>query len=77
MYSGWVDNVCFNDWFTSVVVPYCRRLEGKVVILGDNLPSHFSEEVIKKCVNFSIAFVCLPPISTHMCQPIDVSVLLY
>ena len=27
--SGWFDNVCFTDWFLSVVVPFCRHLDGK------------------------------------------------
>ena len=57
-----------------MAVPYCQRLEGKLVILGDNLASHFSEEVLKKCTDFNISFICLPPNSTHRCQPLDVSV---
>ena len=46
----------------------------KVVILGDNMASHFSEEVLKKCEDFNKTFVCLPSSSTYMCQPLDVSV---
>ena len=72
--SGWFDNVCFTDWFISVVVPFCRHLDGKKVIIGDNLASHFSEEVLSKCAELNISFVCLPPNTTHMCQPLDVSV---
>jgi hypothetical protein len=72
--SGWFDSTCFSDWFNSVVVPFCRRLDGKKVLLGDNLASHFSESVVSKCEELDIAFVCLPPNSTHMCQPLDVSV---
>ena len=44
------------------------------MILRDNLASHFSEEVIKKCEYFKISFVCLPHNITHMCQPLDVPV---
>jgi hypothetical protein len=72
--SGWFDSVCFADWFASVIVPFCRRLPGKKVLIGDNLASHFSPEVIAKCETLNIAFVCLPPNSTHLCQPLDVSV---
>ena len=72
--SGWFDSVCFTDWFMSVVVPYCRRLDGtsKKVLIGDNLASHFSADVIAKCEDQNIRFACLPPNSTHMCQPLDV-----
>lgn len=72
--SGWFDKVCFSDWFHTVVVPYCRHLNGKKVIIGDNLSSHFCHEVIAVCQQMNIHFVCIPPNSTHYCQPLDVSV---
>ena len=40
--SGWFDNVCSSDWFTTVILPWCRRNEGPKVIIGDNLSSHLS-----------------------------------
>jgi hypothetical protein len=42
-------------------------------MIGDNLSSHFSNDVIKSCEKYNIAFVCLPPNSTHLSQPLDVS----
>jgi hypothetical protein len=44
------------------------------VIIGDNLSSHFCHDVISACQKFGIRFVCLPPNSTQLCQPLDVSV---
>jgi len=70
--SGWFDSMCFTDWFLSVVILYYRRLDGKKVLIGDNLASHFSEDVIAKCEELEISFVSLPPNSTHTCQPLDV-----
>ena len=26
--SGWFDNVCFNDWFVKVLLPWCQKKEG-------------------------------------------------
>ena len=72
--SGWFDETCFADWFDSVVIPYCRRLKGTKVMIGDNLSSHFSQPVIGKCIAMDIKFVCIPPNTTHLCQPLDVSV---
>ena len=42
------------------------------MLVGDNLSSHFNDDIIK-CVVNNIAFVCLPPNSTHICQPLDVA----
>lgn len=72
--SGWFDKTCFEDWFHSVVLPYFRRLEGPKVLIGDNLASHFSQQVITKCSEMGIRFVCIPPNTSPTCQPLDVSV---
>ena len=37
------------------------------------MSSHFNEQVIKSCEENAIRFVCLPPNTTHMCQPLDVA----
>lgn len=71
--SGWFDNVCFEDWFTNVILPYMRRLDGKKILIGDNLSSHVSAHVIEKCEEANISFVLLPPNSTHLTQPLDVA----
>lgn len=71
--SGWFDNVCLEDWFFTVVLPYFKNKTGRKVIVGDNLSSHFSISVLKSCQENDIRFVCLPPNSTHLLQPLDVS----
>ena len=42
-------------------------------MIGDNLSSHLSLNVIKLCQEYGILFVLLPPNSTHLCQPLDVA----
>ena len=71
--SGWFDGTTFTDWFETIFVPHARKLVGKVVIIGDNLASHFTEVVIQKAIENNIAFVCLPKNATHLCQPLDVA----
>jgi len=71
--SGWFDNACFEDWFKVVALLFCKQKSGRCVVIGDNLNSHFSPEVIKLCDENNISFCCLPPNSTHLCQPLDVS----
>lgn len=70
--SGWFDSVTFSDWFHRQFLPYSRRFGKRVVLIGDNLASHFSEEVIRSAAENDVAFVCLPRNSTHLCQPLDV-----
>lgn len=72
--SWWLDGSCFLDWFQKIVIPYCRRYEGKKVIIGDNLATHLSPVVIKLAEENNTAFVFLPPNSTHLTQPLDVAV---
>ena len=71
--NGWMEVTCFTDWFETIFLPHARRLEGKKVMLGDNLASHFSDRVIELCTLNNIQFACLPSNSTHICQPLDVS----
>jgi hypothetical protein len=72
--SGWFDIVCFSDWFFKIALPYFRRMEGNKIMIGDNLSSHLSIEVIHECEKNGIQFVFLPANSTHMTQPLDVAV---
>lgn len=71
--SGWFDSACFEDWFHTIALPYLKRKEGRKVMIGDNLSSHFSHDILEECQRNNIAFVCLPPNTTHLCQPLDVA----
>ena len=72
--SWWIDENAFEDWFIHVVLPYFKRKEGPKAIIGDNLASHISANVVSKCNQHGIKFICLPPNSTHLTQPLDVAV---
>lgn len=71
--SGWMDASIFADWFKSVIIPYCRRFEGSKLLIGDNLSSHLSPEVVGLCEANQVKFTFLPANSTHLTQPLDVS----
>lgn len=70
---GWMEASCFTDWFSTVFLPHAKLLDGRKVIIGDNLASHFTNEVLDLCKKNDISFVCLPANSTHRCQPLDVA----
>lgn len=43
------------------------------ILIGDNLSSHFSNDVLAACEKYDIAFICLPSNATHLMQPLDVA----
>ena len=71
--SGWFDLPIYEDWFLTVALPYLKKLNGVKIMIGDNLSSHISLAVVKECENHDISFILLPPNSTHILQPLDVS----
>lgn len=72
--SGWFDHISFSQWFKTVVIPHAGKLSGPKALIGDNLRSHFSYEVLALCEQHNIKFICLPPNATHLAQPLDVAV---
>lgn len=71
--SGWFDHQVFEDWIISLMLPILKRQEGTKVVIGDNLSSHISLEVLRLCEENSIKFIALPPNATHLLQPLDVA----
>lgn len=72
--SGWFDMATFERWFKEILLPNAMEKEGTKAIIGDNLGSHFSPEVIRLTEEHDIKFISLHPNSTHICQPLDVAV---
>lgn len=70
---GWIDLATFEEWFISHLLPVLKKQEGQKVVIGDNLSSHLSVKVVKLCGENNISFICLPPNSSHLTQPLDVA----
>ena len=70
--SGWFDSFSFLDWLKKSFLPSIRRLQGKKILIGDNLSTHISVDVINLCRENDIEFVCFPPNATDKMQPLDV-----
>ncbi len=70
---GWFESATFQDWFRTIYIPHARTLIGPKVIIGDNLSSHISEEVINLAQKENVLFICLPANCTHIAQPLDVT----
>lgn len=70
---GWFDAGTFQDWFDFHFLPVLKKKDGTKVIFGDNLSSHINPYVIQCCHDNDIKFVCLPPNTTHLTQPLEVA----
>ncbi|XP_065653068.1 uncharacterized protein LOC136080380 [Hydra vulgaris] len=72
--NGWFDGRTFTRWFMEIFLPIAILKTGTTLLIGDNLASHFSPEVIEATIQHDIKFVTMPPNATHLCQPLDVAV---
>lgn len=72
--SGWFDMEQFEKWFRLIFVPNVKHLSGTKLLVGDNLAAHFSAEVVRIAKENDVYFTSFPPNSTHLLQPLDVSV---
>ncbi|KAJ8877635.1 hypothetical protein PR048_022090 [Dryococelus australis] len=70
--DGLILQLSMTGYF-STLLPHAEWLEGKVILIGDNLSSHLNENALQLCKANNIHFFCLPPNATHLCQPLDVA----
>lgn len=69
--SGWFDSDNFEDWFRTVFLSVAKK-KTETALIGDNLSSHLSSDVMRLCKKY-VKFICLPPNSIDKTQPIDVA----
>lgn len=70
--SGWFNSNIFENWF---VTTFLKEVQGggPSALIGDNLASHINERVLVLCETHYIKFICLPPNTTHISQPLDIA----
>ena len=71
--SDWFDMKTFERWFFEIYLPAAKQRPGRHVLVGDNLRSHLSVDVVNACKEHGIRFVTLLPNATHLLQPLDVA----
>ena len=74
--SGWMIAFNFLDYFSQVFDPWLteQQVQRPVLVFADGHKSHLSPETANFCTSNGILLVALYPNSTHMLQPLDVSV---
>lgn len=70
--NGWMDSETFFEYFANVFIPHVIQ-DVPVVVFFDGHKSHLSMQVSDLAKEHNIHLVCLPPSTTHILQPLDVS----
>ena len=64
--SGWFDSRTFQSWFFNVFLPHVSEITGQKILVGDNLGSHFSPEVVEAAIANDIYSTSPPyPLTQH------------
>ena len=64
--SGWFDSGSFQTWFTELFLPNVEGSDGPVVLLGDNLSSHFSADLVRLAKEKNVFLLCWHQ-AQHIC----------
>ena len=74
--SGWMRSETFFEYISNGFVPYLNdhNIERPVILFIDGHKTHLSMQVSKFCEENQVVLYVLPPNTTHLLQPADVSV---
>lgn len=70
--SGWIDGELFSEWFRHHFLEYAPAARPLLLLL-DGHSSHYCPEFIREACECGVIVFCLPPHTTHISQPLDVS----
>ena len=71
--SGWVDSELFFAWMKKLFLVHAVS-QRPVMLLVDGHASHVTMDLIELARDNNVILFCLPPHTTHLLQPLDVSV---
>lgn len=70
--KGWTDMELFSYWMSKLFIPSIPPAR-PVMLLLDGHSSHYEPDTIRLALTEGIVVFCLPPHTTHVSQPLDVS----
>ena len=70
--NGWIDQELFHYWMTDRFLTHAFASRPLRLLL-DGHSSHFRLDTIQFAKDNDIVVFCLPPHTTHECQPLDCS----
>ena len=68
--NGWIDSELFQEWFTNHFLLHIPP-QRPILLLLDGHSSHYQPQLIRTAATNQIILFCLPPHTTHLCQPLD------
>ena len=77
--SGWMNGCVFEDWLEHHFLPYIDKhirphnLTQKIILFLDGHLSHETLYSLELASKRHVEIVCLPPQTTHVLQPLDIS----
>ena len=70
--NGWMDSEIFNRWFEQHFLRYVPATR-PIILLLDGHSSHYHPDTVRLAAKHDVILFCLPPHTTHVSQPLDVS----
>ena len=73
--NGWTNDKLGYHWLTEIFDPYTRnRKVGRYrLLILDGHSSYITPEFNQYCLNYDIIPLYMPPYSSHLLQPLDIS----
>lgn len=71
--NGWMETAIFKNYFLKTIIPTVGN-ERPVLIIYDGHSTHIDVETIEAAMRENITILKLPPHSSHLLQPLDISV---
>ena len=73
--KGWTNDSIGYEWLTTSFEPFTRNFrDSQCLLLIDGHSSHLTERFIGFCIAKNVDLFCLPPHSSHLTQPLDLSI---
>ena len=74
--TGWMTSLTFYDYMSQVFEPWltANQIPTPILVYADGHKSHLSLEIVEFCTEKQILLIALYLNSTHLLQPLDVSV---
>jgi hypothetical protein len=73
--KGWTNDTLGFEWLKTSFEPFTRQFRNsRCLLLIDGHSFHITSQYIAFCITHKIDLFCLPPHSSHLTQPLDLSV---
>ncbi|XP_028428578.1 uncharacterized protein LOC114552133 [Perca flavescens] len=70
--AGYIDSELFRKWFVGHFLKFATQ-ERPLLLLMDGHMSHLDPELVRTAQREGVILLCLPPHTSHILQPLDVS----